>query len=68
MVHSCLQELSATGVDKWVDSLDVASVRRWSEPRSADGLSANIPMDSNLSPPGNNPHWQKIECAVTGHA
>ena len=42
--------------------------RRWAEPMSAAGLSGNHPMDSNLSPPGNNPFWQKIECAVSGHA
>jgi len=40
------------------------SIETWGEVRSEAGLSGNIPMDSNLSPPGNNPNWCKVDCGA----
>ena len=38
---------------------DVNTINTWAEPRNANGITPNTPIDSNDSPPGNNQQRMK---------
>ncbi len=53
-LQSTTTTMLSNGIDDAYELRYVNSINNWAEVRSAEGLSPNIPINSNDEPPGNN--------------